>query len=179
MPLTTAQLQTLKTDIIANTNVMPAGQPFAGTQVKDITPGADGNIAVAWWYNQVAAPDWIAWKRLVALADIAKKLNGSELAGLTSLNHTRLQTVVTLINASGGLDASLPDMRQFFDDIFSGAGGATTRASLLALWKRQATNAQKLFSTGTGSDAQPATTASNIGDAFILTATDVANARNS
>jgi hypothetical protein len=68
---------------------------------------------------------------------------------------------------------SLADRRNAFNDIFSGAGGATTRASLLALWKRLATNAQKLFSSGTGSDPAPATTDANVGDSFALTAGDV------
>jgi hypothetical protein len=55
-----------------------------------------------------------------------------------------------------GVNPSLPDCRQFFDDIFSGAGGTNTRANLLALWKRLATRAEKLYATGTGSDPSPA-----------------------
>jgi hypothetical protein len=72
-----------------------------------------------------------------------------------------------------GINPSLADRRQFFDDIFSGAGGVNTRANLLALWKELATRAQKLFSTGTGTDAAPATTAANIGQGFRLTFDDV------
>ena len=33
----------------------------------------------------------------------------------------------------------------FFDDVFSVAAGASTRAALLALWKRPATRLEKLF----------------------------------
>lgn len=50
-----------------------------------------------------------------------------------------------------------PSNRAFFDDVFSGAGGTNTRAALLVLWKRLATRIEKLFATGTGSDAVPAT----------------------
>lgn len=181
MPLTTAQYQALKADILANAGTIPAGQPwtgpFGGIAVRDVPNSGDGNVAVAGYYNQPAAPGWTTWRRNVALVEVANNLNGTDLSGLSSLNHTRLQTVVML--SQSGVDASLADRRQFFDDIFSGAGGVNTRANLLALWKRLATYAQKLFSTGTGSDASPATTAANIGDSFALIGTDVETARNS
>lgn len=179
MALTAAQKTTLKNDIANNANtVVIGGTTF---QIKNI--GVDDRSQeaaqkVADWYNLTASPGFTIWKKLVPLADIAKKLNGTELAGLTSLNHTRLQTVVALINAASGLDASLADQRQFFDDIFSGSGGATTRASLLVLWKKLATNAEKLtnFSSGTGSDASPATTAAEIGMNFQLSTGDIFDA---
>jgi hypothetical protein len=181
MPLTTAQLTALRNDILSNQNTIPAGQPwtgsFAGVAVKDVPNSGDGNAAVAGWYGQLASPPWTTWKKLVSISEVGDKVNGGELAGLTSLNNTRLQTVVLL--SPGGVNPSLADRRQFFDDIFSGAGGATTRGNLLALWKRLASYAQKLFSTGTGSDAAPATTAANIGDSFALTGSDVEAARNS
>jgi hypothetical protein len=85
---------------------------------------------------------------------VGDNIIGSELAGLTSINLTRLQTILQL--SPGGLNPSLADRRAFFDDVFSGAGGAGTRAKLLILWKRSATRAEKLFAVGTGSDATPA-----------------------
>ena len=56
-----------------------------------------------------------------------------------------------------GVNPSLAERRAFFDEVFSVAAGATTRAQLLALWKRPATRTEKIFATGTGSDASPAT----------------------
>jgi len=44
----------------------------------------------------------------------------------------------------------------FASAVFSGAGGATTRANLTAISKRDATRIEKLLATGTGSDAVPA-----------------------
>jgi hypothetical protein len=165
MPLTLSQLTALKNSIAAD-------------GVLSLQPNnSDGNTVIANAYNLAASPSFTIWRKSVALAEIAKKINGTELAGLSSLNHTRFQTIITLTNASGGLDASLADQRQFFDDIFSGAGGATTRASLLVLWKKLATRVEKLFSSGTGSDAVPATTDTNVGQNFLLTATDVEQAR--
>lgn len=175
MPLTTPQLQALKADISANTTAIT----FAGvsTQIKDIPNSSDGNDAIKGWYNQAHAT-WTIWRKAVGLSEIAKNLNGTELAGLSSLNHTRLQTVITLTNASGGANPSLTDQRQFWDDIFSGAGGTNTRAALLILWKELASNAEKLFSAGTGSNGSPAITDSNIGEGFQLSAADVNTARN-
>lgn len=180
MHLSPAQLAALKAHILANTATIPAGHPwsggFVGTQIKDVPNNPDGNLAVAGWYSLATSPAFVLWRKTVPLSEIAVKLNGTELAGLSSLNHTRLQTVITLVNAAGGSNPSVPDQRAFWDDIFSGAGGATTRASLLALWKRVANNAEKLFATGTGSDASPATSA--FADGVPLDALDVNSALN-
>ena len=43
-----------------------------------------------------------------------------------------------------------------FADIFSGAGGLANRTHIIALSKRSATVAEKLYATGTGTDAAPA-----------------------
>lgn len=68
MPLTTAQLATLKAHIAANTNTIPAGQPwtnsFVGVQVKDVPSGGGGLDTIAGWYNQVASPDYFVWRDL-------------------------------------------------------------------------------------------------------------------
>ena len=74
---------------------------------------------------------------------------------LSSLNATRLQTIA--LYSPAGINPSMSDRRTFFDDVFSGAGGVNTRAKLLALWKRNANRGEKLFATGAGSDAVPAT----------------------
>jgi len=148
MPLTTAQKQSLKADIIA-----AADQ--ACVDLEASPTNSDLAFAVATLYNAQASPAFTVWKRLVTITEVGDKINGTELAGLSSLNATRLQTVVVL--SAGGVNPSLADRRQFFDDIFSGAGGATTRANLLALWKRTARRIEKVLATGTGSDASPAT----------------------
>jgi hypothetical protein len=141
--LTNAQLQTLKAAIIADgaLNAQPNN--------------SDGNFAIAVAMNQKASPDFTVWKTNVSIGEIGKKFNGTELAGLTTGNQSRLQTIAAFLSA--GVNPSLIDNRAFFDDIFSGAGGTNTRANLLALWKRFATRIEKLFATGTGSDVSPAT----------------------
>ena len=143
MALTPQQLATLKADILAD----PALNAFPNN--------ADGNTAIANAYNQNASPAFTVWKTNVSITAIGDKFNGAELGGLTSANQTRLQTIAQY--SPMGVNPSLADRRQFFDDIFSGAGGAVTRPALLALWKRLARRGEKLFATGTGSDPSPAT----------------------
>lgn len=141
--MTPQQLATLKTNIEADPVL----------NAKPMTSAGAYEIAEA--YNALASPSWTVWKTNVTINEVGKKFNGSELAGLTTGNQTRLQTLALYL--AGGVNPSLADNRAFFDDVFSGAGGANTRAALLILWKRLATRAEKLFSSGTGSDASPAT----------------------
>ena len=145
MPLTSAQLITLKAAILADP--LLASQPMDG----------NGHGAIADAMNMPASPVFTVWKTWVTISAIGDNLVGTELAGLSSLNLTRLQTIVQL--SASGVNPSLTDRRAFFDDVFSGAGGTLTRAKLLILWKRTATRIEKLFATGTGSDALPATLA--------------------
>lgn len=141
-PLTAAQKVTLKASILADP-----------TLAADVTAENWDNIAAA--YNAPASPAYIVWKSIVPIGEVGKTFNATELAGLTQLNTTRLQNLAQWLVS--GVNPSLASVRQFFDDIFSGSGGANTRAALLALWKRSATRLEKLFATGTGSDASPAT----------------------
>ncbi len=143
MPLTSAQLQSLKTDI--NNDATLSAFPN----------NSDGAFSIAAIYNTQASPNFTVWKTNVSIKEVGDNLVGTDLAGLTTANHTRLQTVAIL--STDGINPSLADRRAFFDDIFSGAGGAATRAKLLTLWKRLATRVEKLYATGTGSDASPAT----------------------
>lgn len=142
--LTTAQLQTLKTAILAD----PTANAFY--QAGDLS-------GLAAYYNGPASPAFIVWRTLVSIGEVGRTFNATELAGLTSLNTQRLQNLAAWLEA--GVNPSLATTRQFFDDVFSGAGGANTRAALLAIWKRSATRLEKVFATGTGSDAAPATLA--------------------
>lgn len=154
MALTSQQLATLKADILAD----PTLSAHAAEKSYGLITAA---------YNSPASPAWTVWRTLVTITETGRQFVGSEWAGMTSANHTRLQTVAQWLAA--GYDASKSDIRAMFDDIWSGAGGANTRTRLLALWKRTATRAEKLLSTGTGSDALPATLGfeGNISDADV------------
>lgn len=158
--LSPAQLATLKADILANSDLN--SQPN--------TP--DGNFEIARLYNLPASPNFTVWKTQVTINAVGSAFNATELAGLTTGNQTRLQTIAQYL--ATGVNPSRPDTRAFFDDVFSGAGGTNTRAALLVLWKRLATRAEKLYATGTGSDPSPATLTFE----GSVSPTDVVNARN-
>lgn len=144
MALTIAQKLVLKAAIAAETD--PAF--VTARNVSD-------DSAMAAFYNAQATPAYIVWKSLISVGATGQAFVGTEWAGMTSANHTRLQTVAQYLAA--GYDPSKADIRAMFNDIWSGAGGTATRAALLALWKRTATRGEKLFATGTGTDATPAT----------------------
>jgi hypothetical protein len=170
--MTPAQLTALKNNILANTAMIPSGQSwtgaFANVAINAVPNNSDGNVAIAGWYNLIAVPNFTIWGKNRTVTEIGDKIDATELAGLTTLNNTRLQTLVAF--SQNGVNPSLANRRQFFDDVFSGAGGTNTRAALLVLWKE--------FSTGTGTDVSPATTDINIGQGFTLSADDVNTARN-
>lgn len=141
--LTSAQLLLIKAAILADGTL--AAKPN----------NSDGAFEIAAALNLVATPSFTVWKTLVPIASVGDNFSGTELAGLTTGNQSRLQTIAAY--SAQGINPSLIDRRQFFDDVFSGAGGTTTRAKLLILWKRLATRAEKACATGAGSDASPAT----------------------
>jgi hypothetical protein len=159
--MTPAQYATLKAAILADSTL--AALP--------ITDNGSSQIADA--MNQIAVPDFVVWKTNVSITAVGDAINGGELSGLTTLNSTRLQTIA--LYSTNGVNPSIADRRQFFDDVFSGAGGALTRAKLLTLWKRLALRIEKVYAVGTGTDASPAT----LSFEGTITYRDVTTARQS
>jgi len=141
--LTDAQMPALKAAILADAalNAIPNTYPAGAAQ-----------LAAA--LNADASPDFTVWKTQATINEVGKAFDGGELAGMTTGNQTRLQTLALYL--ASGVNPSLASNRKFFDDVFSGAGGVITRAALLVLWKRNARLIEKIFATGTGSDASPA-----------------------
>lgn len=151
MELTLSQKQALKADIIAASDSQCVALEAAPTN-------ADLAFAVAALYNLNASPDFWVFRTNVPLGEVGKTFNATELAGLTSLNTQRLQNLAAWLVV--GVNPSLAAIRQFFDDVFSGAGGANTRTALAVIWRRRATRVEKLFATGgDGSSGNPATMA--------------------
>lgn len=139
MALTPAQLQTLKADIAAQTDP---------TFVEYRTNGDNGGMAA--FYN--GASTFIVWKTYVSRNDVGKAFVASALAAITAGNNDKLANFAAW---NESVNPTRADQRQFFDDVFSVAAGASTRAALLALWKRAATRGERLYATGTGTDAVP------------------------
>lgn len=106
------------------------------------------------WLNAVH-PTYTVWRSLVGLQEVGRAINAGELAGITAIKTDRLNTFANYIPE--GVEPFRADHRAFFDEVFSGAGGQITRGNLLTLWKRKATNAERLLATGTGTESVPAT----------------------
>ena len=142
MALTPAQQVTLKAAIIADSQLNAFVPAKAADSIVDLL-------------NQSASPSFTVWKTSVSNELIGNAMNGTEVIGLSALQMQRLQLLSAYSN--GTQDPSRADRRAAFDGVFSGAGGTITRPALLALWKRLALRVEKIFATGTGSDASPAT----------------------
>jgi hypothetical protein len=104
--------------------------------------------------NKAFAPAFTVWKTSVPKNEVGKAFVATALAAITSGNNDKLANFASWNET---VDPSRIDQRAFFDDVFSVAAGASTRAALLVLWKRAANHTEKLFATGIGSDASPAT----------------------
>ena len=139
--LTTTQLQALKADITAD--------PVLNAYPKN----SDGAWAIAQAYNLEASPVFIVWKTDVPTSECKKAMVWTEYIGRSV--GERDAWVFMLSN--GTINAADPNIRQGILDIFSGPDGASSRVALLAIAKRNATRVEKLLSSGTGSDASPAT----------------------
>ena len=160
MALSTAQLAVLRAAILAD--------PALATQPMD----GNGNGFIADAFNLLASPAFTVWKTSITLMEVGKAIRSSDVANLTTANTNRL--TVTAAFSGGVFDPANLDTWAGFDDIFSVAGAAPTRANLLALRKRLAKRIEKLFATGTGSDLSPATLVFE----GTITPLDVDQARN-
>jgi hypothetical protein len=62
-----------------------------------------------------------------------------------------------MFNSTGTVDPSQPNIQAAFADIFSGAGAGAKgcRDHLLAMSRRKASRAERVFATGVGSTASP------------------------
>ena len=90
--LTTAQLQTLKADILAD----PA---FASIPNND-----DGNFAIAAVYNALASPAWRVWKTSVTTSECKDAINWTEyIMALAKRDATRAEK---LFSTGTGSDAT-------------------------------------------------------------------------
>lgn len=145
--MTTAQLQVLKADILANGDL------------NTIPNTSDGNAAIAALYNLLAVPDFWAWRTKVTQLEIvtATTADGTAWSWPDFISRSQGERDGWREMFAGGasVNAALPNTRQGFSDIFSGPSGVNQRAHLLATGRRKATRAEKLFATGTGSTASP------------------------
>ena len=121
--LTTAQLQSLKTYI--------ASVPGWTSQPMN----SDGAYFIAQELNKDVTPAFVVWKTNVDRNEVGKAFQATALAAITAGNNDKLANFAAW---NDSVNPSRADQRAFFDDVFIVAAGASTRAALLALWKRSA-----------------------------------------
>ena len=176
MPLNTAQLQTLKTNILNNSTPIPSGMvnagSFVGIQIKDIPNDGDGNLCVATWYNLLASPDFYTWHFNRSRMDNRRAILNTAGAGnqLDSLTGGKRDSLFWCLDDN--IQPSLSSVRTTIDDLTGGQ--SILKSAILDSFKRKATNGEKVFAVGTGSFASPADGAIE----QLITATDVNSALN-
>jgi hypothetical protein len=174
VPLTTAQLATLKADILAD----------GALNATPNTP--DGNDAIAAVYNAAASPDFWVYRTGVLKAEYVGATS-TDADGVTPRNFiwtgngfiTRSAgeqaAWAEIFNSSHQANPSLTNVRQAFVDVFSGTGNAASNRTHLAnVSRRKATRVEKILAAGTGTAASPATMTHE----GPVTYVDVTNARN-
>jgi len=149
--LTTEQKATLKTFI--------QGVPELNTLY------VDGNLdGLAAGLNATASPVFTVWRSSVEKKDVVQGVSREGTSfiwagnGFISRSAGEIECWNQLFNSTLTMNPSLPNVRQAFLDVFSGTGNAAlNRTHLAAVAKRNASVIEKLFATGTGSLAAPAT----------------------
>jgi hypothetical protein len=144
MALTPAQLTTLKAYILS----VPA---LAAAPMN-----SDGAFFIAGELNKDATPAFIVWRPDVSAGEIGNAWAGTDIDGMSALNMQRLQLLLAS-SPGGSFDMSRIDRRAGFENPFGTNVNNASRVAMRAVWKRSATVFEKLFATGTGSDASPAT----------------------
>ena len=124
----------------------------------------DGADAIAKAMNASAAPDFWVWRTSVSKSEMTNTIGpeGTTFnwvgAGFITRSAGEQAAWRELFGAADSVNASRANVRQAFADIFSGTGNAAAnRTHLLAVARRKASRAEKLFAAGTGSTASPAT----------------------
>jgi hypothetical protein len=141
MSLTAAQLATLKAFIASDPTL--SAQPL----------NTDGAFAIAEAMNAAASPAFTVWRSSVPVEEYRDAVTWTEVDALT-VGKARIWEWLTG-NMTQPLETARAPVRQGLADCWGAA--TTTRAALLAAAKRSATIAEKLFATGTGTVASPAT----------------------
>lgn len=158
MALTTEQATTLRTFV--------QNDPVFGVMPHN----EDSAFFIADQLNLNASPDFWVWKTRLSKQEIVSSVgpnsttfNWAGSGGYIARSQGERDAFNAIFNSSFGSSAdvnpSLTNVRAAFDDMFSGAsaGAQNNRQHISDLSKRKATVFEKLFATGTGSFASPAT----------------------
>ena len=140
--MTPAQLVTLKVAILAD--------PVLNAYPQN----SDGAYNMAIFLDQPATPDFIVWKTSVDPDEVMK--NGMDWTRVDNLSVGKAR-IWDWMSRLGTFNPSKTNIRAGIDAAWVGtAADLAVRAMVYTHCKRLATKAEKLFASGTGSDAAPA-----------------------
>lgn len=143
MALTPSQQQTLKTFIQADPELN--AYPLNG----------DGAYAIAAIISQPAAPAFVVWRTDVSIDEIMR--NGINWARVDNLSVGKAR-IWEWMGRLGTLNASKANIRAGIDATWVGTqADLDVRAAVYTHCKRPATIVEKLFASGAGTTADPAT----------------------
>ena len=154
MALTPTQLPALKAAILAD--------PVFSALPQNV----DSAYTIAAEMSKPAAPSFVVWRTDVAAAEIGDAWVGTDIDGMSSLNMQRLQLLLAS-SAGAAFNMARADRRAGFENPFGTNASNASRVAMRAAWKRPANVVEKLFATGTGSDAAPATLAFEGGISYV------------
>ncbi len=158
MPLSPGQLATLKADILGNAAVFDFG-PFAGQTVAQVAalPTSEARNRIAEWYNRPTSPAFTVWRTAVTWDEIM--LNGMDWARVDNLSVGKARIWDWMFqNALRAMNPAKANIRAGIDATWVGtAADLAVRASVYAHCKRAATAGERLYATGTGTEATPGT----------------------
>lgn len=149
--LTDAQLPILKAHILASPDLAPLSSG----------PGTD-YAAIAAALNLAASPDFWGYRTAVQEREFTDDLSADGTSWSWPAYIARSvgeQNGWDRLFRSGPIDMSKSNVRQAFQDIFSGTqnNAPAQRTHCQAVARRKATRAERLYATGTGSTGSPGT----------------------
>lgn len=169
MALNAAQLQTLNNDIKVNANLIN------GVAIKDLPINGDTDFDIAKWYNGLTAAFQV-YRNNIPVQEIYNNITWANLtpADVPDTTQQWLNRAMQcqgkqfnlqiILQGQNQIDATKANLRAGLQDsltnVPSGAGGSTVSAGWVPvrdLLYTLATNAEKLFATGTGTTGSPAT----------------------
>ena len=116
---------------------------------------SDGSYAIADLLNKPAEPAFIVWKTDVSIDEIMR--NGMDWARVDNLSVGKAR-IWDWLGRLGVINAAKTNVRAGIDAAWVGtAADLAVRAAIYVHCKRSATVLEKLFATGAGTDAVPAT----------------------
>ncbi len=138
-------------------NATLAAHIAVSDDMNTLPPGSDSAFEIAALLNAPATPDFYIWKATVSQDEIMQ--NGFDWVRVDNLSVGKARIWEWLFaNPDRSINPSKANVRAGIDECWKGtAADLAVRAAVYVHCKRNATRAEKLFATGTGTDAEPAT----------------------